>query len=116
MRRGGDPRTLAATAGTIWVDGRMRRPVRLLRRTTGQARRGHFHQVLGMDWRVDATLGGLNIQRADEILNSVLGPSSLEMANSSDLGRARQFRIWHATCSQDCAHYVFAPFVAHPTW
>ena len=84
VRRGGDPRTLASwrhwllqvigTAGTMWVDGRMRRPVRLFRRTPGQARRGHFHQVLGMDWRVDATLGGLISQRADEILNSVFGP------------------------------------------
>ena len=55
VRRGGDPRTLAsrrhwlpqvvaATAGAIRVDGRMRRPVRLLRRTPGQARRGHFHR------------------------------------------------------------------------
>ena len=53
--RGGDPRTLAsrrhwllqvvaATASVIWVDGRMRRPVRLLRRTPGQARQGHFHR------------------------------------------------------------------------
>ena len=41
------------------------------------------YQVPGMDWRVDATVGGLNIQRADEILNSVSGSSCL--ANSSDL-------------------------------
>ena len=28
----------------MWVDGRMRRPVRLLRRTPGEARRGHFRR------------------------------------------------------------------------
>ena len=80
---------VAATSGTIWVDGRMHRPVRLLRRTPGQARRRHVHQVLGMDWRVDATLGGLIIQRADEILNSMFGSSCLGMANIGDLRRAR---------------------------
>ena len=60
---------------------------------------------------VDATLGGVIIQRADEIL---FGPSCLKMANSSDLRRARQFRGWHATCSEDCAHCAFAPLVALP--
>ena len=56
-----------------------------------------------------------NPWRFDEILNSVCGPSCLKMANSSDLRRARQCRGWHATCSQDCAHYAFALLVAHPS-
>ena len=47
-----------------------------------------------MDSRVDATLGGLNIQRADEILNSVFGPSCL---------------------SKIALIIVFATLVAHPS-
>ena len=35
---------VAATACAIRVDGRMRRPVRVLRRAPGQARRGHFRR------------------------------------------------------------------------
>ena len=40
-------RVVAATASTIRVDGRTRRPVRHLRLSPGQARRRNFHQVLG---------------------------------------------------------------------